>query len=272
MTVGASDILLVLSGGTGNTDPLNSLGGEPSPTIVNSALFNDIEDSQTTAGYTDYRCIYVTNNNASDGFYDVEVYTADEVEGGVSISLGFIFQNEIQQVSISTGTSVTSGSFTLQHEEDSFVVNYNSDLDTWAANFQTAIRAITGLGGVNVSGGISGTTVIFTVEFDGVAGYRYHPILEVVDDSGLSPIGGGHVTAVKLFDGSPINSIAPEIDIVTTTPNEISFATYSSDAPATIGDLNALDYLPVWIRRICSSSQPALANDGFSLKISGNPF
>lgn len=271
MTLDVSDISFVLSGGASNSNPLLSLGGDPSVTTVTTGLFNNIDEDQTDSGYIDYRCIYIANDSNVDDLYEVKAYIDETVTGGVDIELGFAFRDDVQQVSISDGTSVVSGSFTLKYEDENFDVDYDADVATWASNFQTAIRAITNLEDVTVSGGTNGSIVIFTVEFIGVAGDRYHPALEVVDDSGLS-IGAGNVSVLKVFDGSPINSIATETDAVTTPPNGVEFATYTVAEKAAIGDLRATDIVPVWFRRTCPEGQAPLADDGFALKISGNPF
>lgn len=271
MTIGVSDISFVLSGGTGNSDPLLSLGGDPSATAVTGGLFNDISEEQTEDGYTDFRCIYVANDSGADTLYEVKAYIDETVSGGVDLELGFLFQNDVQQVNIASGTSVVSGSFTLSYEGDNFIVNYDASLSVWASNFQTAIRAITNLDDVIVTGGTSGSTVIFTVEFVGGAGYRYHPSLEVVSDSGLS-IGAGNVSVSKVFDGSPINSVTTETDAVTTQPNGIEFEAYSTTNKASLGELRPADIVPVWFKRTCPAGQEPLADDGFALKILGSPF
>jgi hypothetical protein len=77
---------------------------------------------------------------------------------------------------------------------------------------------------------------------------------------------------LKTFDGAPINSIATEIDTVTTTPNGILFYTPTADEPLIVGDLRGTDLVPVWVRRVCPAGQTPLAGDGFSLRLVGNPF
>lgn len=69
MPIVSGDILLFLSGGSGNTDPNASLGGVISTTqIVDNTLhnlFNKVTGDQSLAGYTDYRAYYYENNHGS---------------------------------------------------------------------------------------------------------------------------------------------------------------------------------------------------------------
>jgi hypothetical protein len=269
MAISSADISFVLSGGSENSDPLLSLGGDPSGTRVTGSLFDDITDARAEDGYIDYRCVYITNDSDSDTLYEAAVYIDEETAGGLDVELGFLFQDDTQTLSIVSGTSVTSGSFTLGYDEDEFVVNHNSTVSTWASNFQTAIRAITGLEDVEVTGDTSGSTVIFTIGFTDTAGGRYHPLLEMITNS---LVGGGSVTIAKTIEGSPINSVAPETDRVTTAPTDIEFSAYTSSAKASLGELRAADVVPVWIRRTCEAGQVVVENDGFSLKMSGSPF
>jgi hypothetical protein len=192
-----SDISFVLSGGSTNALAIDSLGGEPSVTVVPTRLFNNIEPEDAEAGFTDYRCVYLANDNETDTLYHTIIFSDDEIADGASVELGMTFQNDVQQVAIND--TVTSGGFDLLYEDQIFTVNYNASLSTWASNFQTAIRAITNLEDVTVTGSTSGTRTIFTVEFSGDAGNRYHELL-VLDDNNLSPTVS--ISISKIANGS----------------------------------------------------------------------
>jgi hypothetical protein len=261
-----SDISFVLSGGSTNALAIDSLGGEPSVTVVPTRLFNNIEPEDAEAGFTDYRCVYLANDNETDTLYHTIIFSDDEIADGASVELGMTFQNDVQQVAIND--TVTSGGFDLLYEDQIFTVNYNASLSTWASNFQTAIRAITNLEDVTVTGSTSGTRTIFTVEFSGDAGNRYHELL-VLDDNNLSPTVS--ISISKIANGSPINSVATEIDSPTTAPNNITFYSADDSNPLEIGELRPTDMVPIWIKRSCDADTTALENDGFTLKIQGNP-
>jgi hypothetical protein len=62
----AVDIEYRLSGGAANSDPAAALGGAMSSVeAVGSTLFDTVTSAGATAGETNYRCVYVTNNGAT---------------------------------------------------------------------------------------------------------------------------------------------------------------------------------------------------------------
>lgn len=72
MPILSTDIKFILSGGTANTDPNAALGGARSTQaggIFTNDLLNNVWDNvsgdDATAGDTEYRCIYVDNQNAT---------------------------------------------------------------------------------------------------------------------------------------------------------------------------------------------------------------
>ena len=69
MAITAAELKMYLTGGSGNTDPLLSLGGVISTTeLVNNTLNNlwaDITGDQSAAGRTRYRCVCLKNTNGS---------------------------------------------------------------------------------------------------------------------------------------------------------------------------------------------------------------
>ena len=68
MAINSTDIKLRLSGGASNTDPNASIGGAKSSTEVGTGLhnlFDLVSSAETTAGDTEYRCVYVHNAHAS---------------------------------------------------------------------------------------------------------------------------------------------------------------------------------------------------------------
>ena len=65
MPIVSSDIKIYLSGGALNTDPDASLGGAISPTQMGTNLFDAVSSSEATSGDTEYRGVYIKNENAS---------------------------------------------------------------------------------------------------------------------------------------------------------------------------------------------------------------
>ena len=98
MSVSSTDILLKLStkaGAAGNTTagtPAGSLGKYISTTAITPAslhnLFDIIEGGENAASESEYRCIFIHNNNATDDFLNVFVYILSEVSDGASVAIG----------------------------------------------------------------------------------------------------------------------------------------------------------------------------------------
>lgn len=72
MPILSSEIVFRLSGGASNTDAAASLGGAMSTAgggVITSGqlnnLFDDVSGDESASGDTEYRCMYVTNNNSS---------------------------------------------------------------------------------------------------------------------------------------------------------------------------------------------------------------
>jgi hypothetical protein len=91
VTVLTSDILLKYSVGTGSAGNSTagsrdaSLGKYISTTQVSAppnALWDDVSSAEASAGDTEYRCIFVHNNHATDSALNVSVAINSEVAGG----------------------------------------------------------------------------------------------------------------------------------------------------------------------------------------------
>ena len=80
MPIASTDLLLRLSGGSGNTDPDLALGGimststSISTTVSEENLFNNFTAAETTAGSTKYRGLYLLNNHGSISLTASAVY------------------------------------------------------------------------------------------------------------------------------------------------------------------------------------------------------
>ena len=273
--VNASDIALVLTGGSANTVPNLSLGGDPSGypigfTINN--LFDNVTENQATAGSTEYRCMYIFNNNISDSFYNLKVY-AVLITGSVSdIELGITQTSEIQNVTI---TGATGGSFDIsylpptQGTVETRTVLYDADPATWASNLQGELNSIPTLADVIVSPAGNFTSRIFNVLFSGDNDYRNHDLLEV-DDTDLT--GGVISSSVsKSIGGAPINSIPVLLETESTTPSGVTFYSTSEEEPILIGSLYPEEGFPLWVKRIVTAGSEAVAGEGFTLKLIANP-
>jgi hypothetical protein len=96
MSVVASDMLWKFSvsaaagdttAGTANT----SLGDQISTTQITDNvldnLFDDVTSAEASAGATDYRCIFIHNNHATDTAFNVKVQLNSQVSLGASVTI-----------------------------------------------------------------------------------------------------------------------------------------------------------------------------------------
>ena len=113
MAIVATDIVYRLSGGASNTDPLLSLGGVKSSSVLTSALFDTVTSAQAAAGQTDYRCFYVHNNHASLTLQASEIWIqANTTNTRIAVGLGTSGLNGTEQTVASKTTAPVSVVFT----------------------------------------------------------------------------------------------------------------------------------------------------------------
>jgi hypothetical protein len=97
MVVVQADIQTRLSGGSGNINPFNSLGGAKALKQLNDDTLNNLWDntskSEQQNGDTEYRCVYFHNNAASDTLGAAKVW----------------FTVASQYISLGVGTAVAGG-------------------------------------------------------------------------------------------------------------------------------------------------------------------
>ena len=87
MAIAASDILIRLSGGSSNSDPNASLGGVMSTTTTvtdntTHNLFDQVSGTESAAGDTEYRGVYVLNNHGSLTSQNTHVYISSQTSSG----------------------------------------------------------------------------------------------------------------------------------------------------------------------------------------------
>jgi hypothetical protein len=79
MPIATTDLLIRLSGGGSNTLPNSSLGGVMSTTTVvtdnvTHNLFDQVDGTESNAGDTEYRGVYLLNNHGTLTAQNVRVY------------------------------------------------------------------------------------------------------------------------------------------------------------------------------------------------------
>jgi hypothetical protein len=269
-----SDINAVLSGGATNTNPNLSLGGDPSGTPITDAvvnnLFDDVSADEAESGHEDYRCMYLFNDGVDD-IFDARIFIVSQVVDGSFVELGIEERDEIQRITLSNGP-VTGGTFELSYEGVSFVSAHDSDLGVWASDLQTTLRALESGGklffkDVTVTANSFGDTIVFDVTFPGQDGSRNHDQFVLEDDS-LIPSSVDVVVSTPQ-QGSPINTIAPEIAVETTPPGGVGFFVPVEGAPILIPKLLADDGFPIWVKRVTTAETTPASDDGFTMRFSG---
>ena len=118
MPIVANDILLMLSGGAGNTNPNASLGGVASSTALVSAslhnLFDKVPSAEAAAGSVEYRCIYVRNEHETLTLEDAKVFipsNTDSADTDLAIGLGTSAIDGTEQTVANETTAPTGVTF-----------------------------------------------------------------------------------------------------------------------------------------------------------------
>ena len=268
----AKDISIVLSGGATNINVNNALGGDPSSSPVTNNvlnnLFDDVSPKETDDGHEDYRCIYFFNDGDTPVFL-IKMWIASDFLGGSTIEIGVEQVNEIQRITLDNAT-VTGGSFTLSFDGIEFTSTFNADLGIWSTTLQDTLNNLLKNGEkllqnvvVNAQP-ISTTRFIFDINFNETDGSQNQPKFILVSDN-LVPV------AVDIFistpqEGSPVNTIAPEIGLETTPPGGVGFFAPTEASPIALPRLNPEDGFPMWVKRTTTAGSDSKENDGFVLR------
>lgn len=114
MAVGPGDIQLWLSGGTSNTQTAGCLGGARSTAAqvgsdVNGNLYDIVTADQANQGVTEYRCVYIRNNDSNENWTNVKYWIESGSSGGdkISIAVGTSAINGTEQTIANDKTSPT---------------------------------------------------------------------------------------------------------------------------------------------------------------------
>lgn len=267
MANAATDISVVLSGGATNINPNLSLGGSPSSSpITNSVLnnlFDDISPEEAIDGHEDYRCFYFFNDGESS-VYDIKIWILEDFVGGASMEIGVQSSDEIQRITIANGP-FSGGFIKIDYDIYQFDSPYEN-LQDWAASLQNSFNDLVSLNDVSVNAqNIGSDTIIFDVTFGNKDGFRNHPEIQITDN--LTP-GGATISVATTLAGSPINTIAPEIDVETTPPGGVGFFIPSEISPIAIARLDPEDGFPIWVKRVVTEDSDPKEKDGFKLRFS----
>lgn len=124
MAIIASEIVMRLSGGSGNSNPNASLGGAISSTaLVDNTLnnlFDNVSGSEAEAGDVEYRCVYIHNNNASLTMQNSVAWiqtNTPSAGSAIDIGLGTSAINGTEQTIADESTAPTGVAFSAAASE-----------------------------------------------------------------------------------------------------------------------------------------------------------
>lgn len=266
MTLTSSDITFVYSGGANNTNPSNSIGGNPSINSINGTLnnlFSNVNREDSEAGFTDYRCFYIFNNSETEALFNVSVFFESQIDGISSCELGVSKSTDVQILSLSA--IPTSGSFTLKYDNHTTGnINWNNNSLIFEKNIQDALNDLDVLSGVVVQ---SLSSTGFSISFLGDDNNRNHSLL-TTGSVNLSP--STTISFIKNGEGQPINSIAPLLATSKTPPYSVNFYPTDEFNKILVGDLLPGDGVPIWIKRTTIGSISNDQTNGFTFRLNGN--
>ena len=270
-----NDILFLYSGGTTNSNPDLSLGGEISayevPISINN-LFPDADENQQLTGFTDYKCFYVYNSSETDEISNVQVYIDDVRDNPVQVSLGLRLTNDVQRITISG--VVVSGDVTFAvGTKTTSPINYTGNPETFGIEIQNALNSLEGISGVTVLTSYTNTFQRHQVTFTGTLSNRLVDTITVVSNNLITDVSINPAIQIsKISAGGPINSTTVTVGSATTRPRGITFYQTSRSIKKTIGTLQPLEYFAVWIRRIVPAGALPSALSGANFKMKGTVF
>jgi hypothetical protein len=263
----------LFSGGPANADPAKSLGGgvssyEISPNLNN--LFKDASEQEQNSGLTDYKCIYVYNSSQTNSFDNVKIFVDNNLDIPTQIDVGFILSNEQQKINL--GGIPNSGSFEIQLENETTApITYPGTAAGFAINIKNAINNLSSKEyTVSVEGTQENSFQYYIVNFLDPYGKRIQPVIKIVNNT-LQDVGSvliGAQVSISKF-GSPINNLGQVVGSEKAKPANVVFKTTSEDTPISIGNLRALDFFPIWVRRTIKAGVSPSILSGSTIKIVG---
>ena len=110
MPIVTGEIVYRLSGGAGNSNADASLGGVKSSTVAPASVFDNVSSAESSAGDTEYRCIYVHNANGSLTLESAVLWIDTNTTGDrIAVGLGSSAINGEEQTVANEGTAPTGG-------------------------------------------------------------------------------------------------------------------------------------------------------------------
>ncbi len=260
-----NDISFLLSGGPNNVDPVKSIGGSISKQSIDNQInniFSDVTRDQSFIGFVDYRCLYIRNDSLNEKLRDASFYISKSLEGA-DIAIGFSLKSDVQAL-IVEGDPGTGASFQIQYTIRNAGLTFTQttreilwvpDENTMAQRIAAIVNSLTNVRGIQVIGHRSDLGYDFLITFGGSSTGRWQELLGPINEDGIQ------VSVMRVVQGGPINSIAPNIGFTNNPPNGVTFFESDNLTPIEIGTLFPQDFVPVWLRRTVQKNTPPIHPD-----------
>jgi hypothetical protein len=112
MPILTSEVVHRLSGGAANANANTSLGGAKSSVAAPGNVFDDVSGAESSAGDTEYRCIYVHNANPTLTLQNAVVWLVSNTAGNrISIGVGSSAINGTEQTVANEDTAPAGVTF-----------------------------------------------------------------------------------------------------------------------------------------------------------------
>ena len=249
-------IKFYLSGGSENSDIEKSIGGDLSSFALGKDLFSEISAFQSVYGIMDYRCIYLV---AEESIQNVHIAMEND---SVKTHLGFLIQKEIQELVIEDPTVGSNfvlgvdGNYTSPIEWDNF--------ENTALIIENELNSILTYGKIRCTGLSSlSEKHSFNLSFSRTNVGMKEELVQVISENGLS------VKVTRSKQGGPINSVPKKIKNVAEKPDKVKFIEELTE-PISIGNMQASDFLPIWIRRTLNKNVKIKKSE-FIINVYANP-
>lgn len=262
-----NDISFWLSGGKNNSKANKSIGGSISVHQIDEDvnLFNDVTFQKALSGDVTNRCFYIRNNSEEEILKDLTL-SIDQRSSDTTIELGVMLRSETQAI-IVNGKPIRGFFqivYTLKQNGVTYTnitrqLNWNTNADQVADNIAAALNSSDHLEGVKCVGSESSSGFDFIVSFKPG---RQQEVMGIISE-------GVNMYAVRVQEGGPINTIAPNIGFDNNTPNGVKFYNTSSNDPLRIGDFYPNDIMPIWFKRTVPENSKS-NHVIFSFNILGN--
>lgn len=248
-----NDISFWLSGGKHNSKANKSIGSSISVHQIDEDvnLFDDVTFQEALSGSVSNRCFYIRNDSGEDILKDLTL-SIDERSSDAIIELGVMLRSEVQAIIVNgkPAHGFFQILYTLKQNGITYTnitrqLNWNTNADQVADNIAAALNSSDHLEGVKCVGNETANGFDFIVTFKPG---RQQELLGVINEVGVD------MSVMRVQEGGPINTIAPNIGFENNTPNGVKFYKTSSSDPLRIGDFYPNDIMPIWFRRTISEN------------------